>query len=793
MRPEKLRLKKSIGIKSGMGMSEISIDFTSLPDGIIVFEALNGTGKTTIIDNMHFYRLMPSRAKTYSPNAFNYYDEFYDGDACIEFIAVYESVRYRKLICIDALKREQDAYLYREGPLGWEPLNPDGKTGSYDKIVAETFGSPEMYFKSTFRSQDAKPLMNYAKADIKTLLAELYGNGAMKTFYEKANKILGKLEGWLETLLEKKRELTDVISRKSEIELAIKSVNGNIRSLEKQIAAKDTDRAAAEQKLRHIENKIGLQAASVKRKEEVQSQIQSRETLRNSQEEEKQSKLDELTERRENLEERLEGLRKLVSSVSTIRQRILQKVNIARAAELVKKAVFTIETNLADERVKLEDIRKKEATIKDKEGGLERYRLQTEADSNLLAQEKNQLQKDVGKLERVPCKGTEFASTCEFTCSAAKAPTQIVVIDERLAELCKSMKSKESSLLEEINDLKIEIQDKVQHEETEKEIIKQLADAKSKLNGLEKKLEDVTSLEQSLVEAKAAEAKIPEIENQIRDIDKAKQDYLAITESALEGLNSELDTLRREVAGIVTDETFDSQQNEANRAIDGFVKELENARAMKSAQEKILGSEEEKIRVIESSERSLIGTKNRITYLTQEISQWTIIAKALGPDGILALEIDDAGPTISSHANELLKVYGGRYIIRIETQTMTKDGKEMKEDFDIIVVDTVTGEKKSLKKMSGGQRLLIEDVLARAICICNSTVNGVRHEAIFTDEKDGALDAENKKYFFLAKRRVLELGGHKQEYCVTHTTDLIEMADARIKLGIGSIEIIQNN
>ena len=71
-----------------MGVHEIEIDFSVLPDGIIVFDGPNGRGKTTIVDNMHHFRLMPSKVnKTYSPDAFSFYDETYGPDARKIFIS----------------------------------------------------------------------------------------------------------------------------------------------------------------------------------------------------------------------------------------------------------------------------------------------------------------------------------------------------------------------------------------------------------------------------------------------------------------------------------------------------------------------------------------------------------------------------------------------------------------------------------------------------------------------------------------------------------------------------------
>jgi exonuclease SbcC len=87
----------------------------------------------------------------------------------------------------------------------------------------------------------------------------------------------------------------------------------------------------------------------------------------------------------------------------------------------------------------------------------------------------------------------------------------------------------------------------------------------------------------------------------------------------------------------------------------------------------------------------------------------------------------------------------------------------------------------------------VEDAVAKAICICNKTRNGRDLATIYTDERDGALDPEKKRAYFRMKQKVLSLGGYEQEYCITHTPELLAMADAVISLKPGGITITTNH
>ena len=67
---------------------------------------------------------------------------------------------------------------------------------------------------------------------------------------------------------------------------------------------------------------------------------------------------------------------------------------------------------------------------------------------------------------------------------------------------------------------------------------------------------------------------------------------------------------------------------------------------------------------------------------------WTALTKALGNDGVIALCIDDAGPTLASIANELLLTcYGPRFTVSITTQVETAR-RDLKEGFDVVVFDS---------------------------------------------------------------------------------------------------------
>ena len=144
----------------------------------------------------------------------------------------------------------------------------------------------------------------------------------------------------------------------------------------------------------------------------------------------------------------------------------------------------------------------------------------------------------------------------------------------------------------------------------------------------------------------------------------------------------------------------------------------------------------------------------RIASVESSLGGWTLFARCMSNDGLIALAIDDAGPALSGLANDLLLAcYGPRFTVSIRTLVETAKG-EQKEGFDIVVHDGDSGESKSVGLMSGGERVFVNECLTRAVALYLAEHSGRRYATLFSDEADGALDAERKRMFMAMKREV---------------------------------------
>jgi exonuclease SbcC len=317
---------------------------------------------------------------------------------------------------------------------------------------------------------------------------------------------------------------------------------------------------------------------------------------------------------------------------------------------------------------------------------------------------------------------------------------------------------------------------------------KTVADLQTKATMLEFKQKELTETLDSIKTAKEAIAALRETETGWLDkSDAAEEDYKQKVNAVVEkerALTLEIAELEKTLTGDV-----EKQLAELRLAAEDIQREITAHEHLVSKATGDIAVEKNKLAEIghKKDERDRLAAERQT--IDEEIVNWQLITKACSNDGIIALELDDAGPAIAGLANDLLLAcYGPRFSVRLETQSVKADGT-LKETFDITVFDSERDEEKSIRDMSGGEVTTIEDAIARAICLYNLGKSSVVYDTLFSDEKDGALDAHRKVEFLQIKRRAMELGTHSREIFISQTPELHEMADARIVLTSAGVVI----
>ena len=792
MKPDYLLLRGFEGILSGMGLHEIEIDFSVVPNGIVVFDGPNGRGKTTIVDNMHHFRLMPSKVnKSYSPEAFSFYEETYGADACKIFVSKMRGTRHKSVVSIDTVKRKQKCYLYEEVNGSWRPLNPDGSTESYDRVVEAIFGTPQLYFISNFRDQRAKSFSRYSKGDIKEILAELLGIDGIKELSDKSGRIRKGLQDHLARLVSTKEDLQRVISGKEEKSSKARNVQSDLSSLAAKIRSLESERQNEEQKLSEISTKIALQEERLKAREKALADIATRKNDIEELSKSKETRLSAFHTKAATVTEKISRTRSLLTNVDSLRLKAEELKGLEEKISNLKNSARLCDEQYVLVNTQISELQTVEKLVKDKEKEVERIRLSRQHAIDKIECAIRDLKAKVRRLAEYRCDATG-ASSCPFLADAREAKKTIPAQEAELRRLTGSKDPQEEKLLHELGDLGRKC---AAMPSLLKEAEQLLSTKRVLADEMRKAEERITALKDEtkpLAEAEQAGNELPGLETELAALGKEKKEYLMEADRAIAAIETEIRAREDEVARIVIDPTLKEERKQITQAVSALSSRIDSKRSEEAALRKEAGALDEALRRIAESETKCIELDKEIEHLRGEISEWTIEEKALGSDGIIALEIDDAGPAIASIANELLRVYDSPFSVRLNTQEMTRSGK-LKEGFDIPVFDANTNKSKSIRKLSGGEATIVEDAVAKAICIYNKTSNGRDLATIYTDERDGALDPEKKRAYFRMKQKVLALGGYDQEYCITHTPELLAMANAVISLKPGGVAITANN
>ncbi len=804
MQPIKLTLKGFRGIRDGLGRDELSLDIESLAAGaqLIALVGPNGSGKTTIFDNAHPYRLMPSRATSASVGGFSYYEHLCAAEACKDLEWVHDGRRFRsQLVFRMNGTRRTEAYLHEWTDNRWVPVvmpdgtRSDGKTDTYDRCVEALLGSSETFFTSAFHAQNRRQLSAYRPGEVKGLLVELLGLEQIRATGQSAGRVAAQLQ----QTLEQRRE---ALARHKAFEQSVQSLRAMVAEAHSRMHSTTEGRAQAQAGLQLAQERLAVQEAA-------RAAAAGVETLRQS----LQSQIGDLLRRRATLNSarvRLAGelrtRRELAAAafraaeeVATDAKARLQRDTTAAQALLarqgpVRAAVARLPALAEQEQAARTRLRTAEeagercARLRQRLQLIAASRQGLEREAGAAAMQVQQLRERLRLTQEVPCSGTDLQGACKLLADAREAKTLQPSADLKIAKVRQELATLDQE------------RDKLQQE------LAGLGDPSAQAAQARTALDAVIEQRRSTSADAALAESLSQAQDRLKGIAaeglEIERRLLAARTSAREEV-SRCDALEREA-----DERHAGEVGELDAATAGLARQLADlpppfddgkraaaAQAVNAAGRALVDAETahtaaatrhaELVGRLQSSVAQLAegsDAASTVARLETELAMWTALTKALGNDGVIALCIDDAGPTLASLTNELLLgCYGPRFTVSITTQVETAK-KDLKEGFDVIAFDAETGASKSVAMMSGGERVWIDEALTRAIAVYLSQSAGRRYRTLFSDEADGPLDPERKRMFMAMKREVLRLGGYEMEIFVSQTTELWSLADRVIDL-----------
>ena len=140
------------------------------------------------MDNITRSSTLPSAQRRRGPGGFSYYDHVCLPESEKDLTWAHEGRSYRSQVVIRANgRRKTEASCSRSTrTVRWQPVVlddgtvSDGKVDTYTRCVEAICGSADTFFTSVFSAQGKRQLSAYRNGEIKTLLADLLGQEAIR-------------------------------------------------------------------------------------------------------------------------------------------------------------------------------------------------------------------------------------------------------------------------------------------------------------------------------------------------------------------------------------------------------------------------------------------------------------------------------------------------------------------------------------------------------------------------------------------------------------------------------------
>ncbi|HNU12557.1 MAG TPA: DNA repair protein [Rubrivivax sp.] len=747
--------------------------------------------------------MMPSRAGADGLGGFSYYEHVCLPENLKELVWEHGGRVFRTQVVIrlSGRSRRTEAFLFEQSEKSWSPVVladgtvSDGKVETYERAVSEVLCPAETFFTSVFSAQGKRPLSALRNAEVKTLLADLLGLDEVRRQGELAADVVRQLKAGLGVAREAGSRLEENIHKLREELAAIGNAGASVQTAAASLSESTTQLAAARERVTALtaEQARGTEIQARRTALEDERQKCEGEHLANTRR--LLARQDALARReaatRSRIGERLQAEKrhrqKLQGDLSTLTQlvELRDPVQQAHAAlpRLQRRVARCRQLGIGRQR-QLTELERQQSTL-----AVRREEIAAiEREAGQVALRQADLQRRFGLTRSVPCAGMAIQSRCRLLGDAHQAQAQLPSAAATLAALA----AKKHEAGEEVKRLQRALQGLDARARAHERALHLLMVAQDALRKAELLAARADEVDRALAAREAIAAELhalgPQREGPLPN-EQGELEAIASERREIEQEGLRLARTREQTQARLAAELARLPVAPAEEGLRKARQELAHAEsAYAQAQQRVEQAQLRAARATALGEQlaqlkgQAAAASERVAHIEGELAAWSLLAKCLSNDGVIALAIDDAGPTLAALANDLLLAcYGARFTLEVITQTRTAKG-ELREDFDIIVHDGWRDESKSLKLVSGGERVWINECLTRAIALYLAGNTGRRIGTLFSDEADGPLDPQRKRMFMAMKREVLRLGGYEREFFVTQTPELTAMADCVIDL-----------
>jgi exonuclease SbcC len=304
--------------------------------------------------------------------------------------------------------------------------------------------------------------------------------------------------------------------------------------------------------------------------------------------------------------------------------------------------------------------------------------------------------------------------------------------------------------------------------------------------------EDIARFNREIVQASEVERFIAAAERAKAERDRS----ISVLEENVRGLDGRLEEIAEQIDELLSGLPLDGDGDVDRSAIvsikdiDAAVLAYERADADLSAA--VAKAHAAKTAAERTQERLVDARKALKAHrkAAEDLEPLRWFQRAVGPNGVQSMEIDAAGPEVSSIINDLLLAcYGRRFQVEIRTLRKKKDGNYA-EDFDFEIVDTEASESRGMGMISPGQRAMISEAIRLGLAMFQAKRRGQVSQAMFRDEPGSTLSTANAVKHMQMLHRAREVGSFRQVFAITHNDSAAEIADAIIEVADGKISVL---
>lgn len=750
-------LKGNKGVWKGLRKKAIEIDFDNYGPGTLAFLGDNGKGKSSIIKQCNPFADPLSGSGKLA-------DDFYlKGSQTVVYMTEQVSgVKYKAQKDINGINGSSKYYLFSDAGNGWQPVNAEqtGRKDPYKKVVSEIFGSMELYKTSAFIAQKNNALPETPKAR-KELFNELIGNDYLQSMAASAdmarkqseNSIIS-LKSRIEVLSAQIEEIPEKTALRDSIESDLILYNSQLLDLKQQgeILSGKFDQVQAE----YLENeKVKTNIFN------IESYIKDLET-----------KKDKLESNVLSLKDAQTGVESSKNIILTMEGKRKEKTEIEAQLKVLTDDRTALNTAFNDNSQKLYDLINEQNEII--------RTFDNKITANKTKQESNR-EKLISNNKLIEVKA-KVCPSCGY-------------IDDVIEAEIKNLKRENLSLENIIENYGIDNNSIKPQKEAALNVKAKLvqknelleSDHKKQLDVVTNNINELNKIFFNLKDSILSDIEIRKHEEIIKDAETA--------ETQIEMFNNQI----AEIIKIVAEKN--AEQLESGGKLNIFIGDIleaakqtvEEKRAEYSELSKTIARIEQDIINLNNSLKTLEESKIKYDDDMYELKQveptinvYNFLSKALGRNGVQALELDAVAPTIAARANSLIeRTFGSRYEIDFQTTKTNLDGSQA-ETFEISIIDHEEQEEslksQSISTLSGGQERWFLKALFDAFGIIREENTGLKYLTVFQDEADGALSPE-KKYLYLKMMEAAhsEAERHHTVY-ITHDSTIQQVIAQRIDI-----------